>query len=95
MCKKRSKEARQLKRKLEKATAPYGTHGVRPKAKAHHVLPSKVLRTDLQTRKLRVATTGWVGLRDHNERDDREYSLDELVGERSEFGFSLRAWDGV
>jgi hypothetical protein len=95
MRKLRSKETRKLQRELEKATASYGEYQVRSKARAHHVLPAKEIRTSLQTRKLRVAKTGWIGLRDYDEREDREYSLDELVGEGSEFGFSLRAWDGV
>jgi hypothetical protein len=95
MRKLRSKKTRKLQRQLEKATAPYGEYQVRLKAKAHHVLSAKEVRTDLKTRKLHVAKTGWVGLRDNNERGDREYSLDELVGEGSEFGFRLQSWDGV
>lgn len=95
MRKDRSKKARKLKREIDMAAASYGTSRVRLKAKAHHVLRATEFRTVLKTPKLRVAKTGWVGLRDHNEREDREYSLDELVGEGSKFGFSLKAWDGV
>jgi hypothetical protein len=95
MRKDRSKKTRQLQRQLEKAHAPYGEYQIRSKAKAHHVLPAKEVRTNLKTRKLRVAKTGWIGLRDNDERDDRAYSLDELVGDDSEFGFNLQEWDGV
>jgi enoyl reductase-like protein len=68
-------------RQLEKANAPYGGYRIRSKAKAHHVFSAKGVRTDLETRRLRVAKAGWIGLRDNDEREGREYSLEELVGE--------------
>jgi hypothetical protein len=95
MRKLRSKRARQLRRERERLNAPYGAYQVRPRAKTHHILKAKEVRTDLITRKLRVTKTGWTGSRDTKEQEDRQYSLDELVGEGSEFGFKVETWDGM
>jgi hypothetical protein len=59
----------------------------------HHIHPSSPLQTDLQTRNLRATKTGFTALRD-TERIEGVYSLDELVGKKSEFGFDLKTWDG-
>jgi len=54
---------------------------------------SEPLRTEIDSAQSSHINTGFTGL-DNRERHKKLYSLEELVGEGSKFGFKLQTWDG-
>jgi hypothetical protein len=79
---------------MEKAAASYGEHAIAPAIIDRYVLPATPIQTDLQVLNLRHTRNGYTGARDpggHN----RVFTLQELVGKDSIWGFNLKRWDGM
>lgn len=86
------KNRAERRQRLKEMRGPTG-FSVRQRIKENHVCPSKALVTTLDARKLRVASAGFVGLRD-TEGVKSIYELSELIGKGSKWGFDLVTWDG-
>ena len=54
---------------------------------------SEPIRTANDANKASRVHTGYTG-RDHGSRSKKLYTLDELIGKGSKFGFTLQKWDG-
>ncbi|TDL13644.1 hypothetical protein BD410DRAFT_846742 [Rickenella mellea] len=88
--KRRSKARRKGKREAEDDPS----HTNVKKIALKRVAESNPLHTSLITDELRVASSGWVGLRRRKEiREKRLYSLEEML--RPSSGFMLIEWDGL
>jgi hypothetical protein len=65
-----------------------------------HVAGVVVFPTTLDTGNLRVAVSGYVGIRGTKKeknaglRGKTTYSLEDLLGKNSAFDFDLKMWDG-
>jgi hypothetical protein len=92
----KSKALEKRKRDQHRRDAVYSKNAtVQKRTVEQHIHPSRALQTDLHMRKLRATKPGYIGLRDSSKGSDKHiYSLDQMVGDGSEFGFELRAWDG-
>jgi hypothetical protein len=58
-----------------------------------HVMPSNPIKTNLSIKKTNMALAGYVGIREQKSKKD--YTLEELEGRNSKFGFCLVKWDGM
>jgi len=81
-------KARQVARE-----ATYANLKVRPECTAKFVHSSTPVLTDTDTKNASRVSTGYTG-RDSGDRSSKLYTLDELIGEGSKFGFKLQKWDG-
>jgi hypothetical protein len=92
--KKRSHKNRTKHRQAELSQMGYAPHRESVKRALHkHVTPSIPVKTNLSIKKTDMASTGYLGVRE--QKSKRDYTLEELVGKRSKFGFRLVEWDGV
>jgi len=91
--KKLQSHANRSKRRQEARDASYAN--LRPRAQRTLGIlgASEPLRTDIDSSQSSHVSTGFTGL-DNGDRQKKLYSLEELVGEGSKFGFKLQAWDG-
>lgn len=83
---------RKRKREAERAALTPCEYEPRPNTRRKHVLEAEVLETELASEDTRIASTGYVGIR--TPRSSSVYSLKQLAGPGSRFGFSLVEWDG-
>lgn len=88
----KSRAQRRKKRKAEKAALTPHEYKPRPGTRQKHVLEKDGLQTELISEDTRIASTGYVGIRTPS--SSAVYSLKQLVGPRSQFGFDLVEWDG-
>lgn len=91
--KKRGNASRAVKRHRAKRAVPHGHYVVKASTINKHVRPAAPIQTQLDAEDLphtRNAYTGWRDTDGHG----KVYTLEELVGEGSEFGFKLERWDG-
>jgi hypothetical protein len=58
-----------------------------------HIMPSNPIKTNLSIKKTDMASTGYVSVREQKSKKD--YTLEELVGRNSKFGFCSIEWDGM
>jgi hypothetical protein len=84
---------RAVKRRKEKAAGPFGLYKVQRRTVKKYIEQSKPIRTSLETRKLKHAKTGYLGLRDEGGAK-QVFQLEELVGAGSKYGFTLKKWSG-
>jgi hypothetical protein len=92
--KKRSHNNRTKRRQAEVHEMGYAPHRESVKRALHkHVTPSNPVKTNLSIKKTDMASTGYVGVREQKSKKD--YTLEELVGRNSKFGFRLIEWDGM
>ena len=92
--KKRSHKNRTKRRQAESHERGYAPHRESVKRALHkHVTPSNPIKTHLSIKKTDMASTAYIGLRE--QKSKKEYTLEELVGEKSKFGFRLVEWDGM
>jgi hypothetical protein len=72
----------------------YAPHRESVKRALHkHITPSNPVKTNLSVKKTDMVSTGYVGVREQKSKKD--YTLEELVGRNSRFGFHLMEWDGT
>ena len=92
--KRKSKALKKLKRQQDIIGS---AHGGRLTARRHaalqHIQPSVPLQTNLQTHELSVTKAGFTAKR-YKKQVKGTFTLGELVGEGSKFGFKLKCWDG-
>ncbi|KDR65472.1 hypothetical protein GALMADRAFT_43520, partial [Galerina marginata CBS 339.88] len=67
----------------------------KPKARyfEKHVKHAPTVHTAHDAKKIKIASTGYIGVRGKNSA--QTFRLDELVGENSRFKFDLVEWDGI
>ena len=85
--------ANRSKRRQEARDATYANIKPRAQRRLGILGASEPLCTSIDSSKSSHISTGFTGL-DNGERQKKLYSLEELVGEGSKFGFKLQAWDG-
>lgn len=90
--KKHSHEHRRRQRQLVQATKALGSALPREKTLRKHVKPSNPIRSAMEGEKIRIASTGYIGVRQR--KSSRVYTLEELTGKGSRFGLKLIEWDG-
>jgi len=81
------------KQRQEARDATYANLKPRVQRKLGILRASEPLRTKIDSSRSSHVNTGFTGL-DNRERQKKQYSLEDLVGEGSKFGFKLRTWDG-
>jgi hypothetical protein len=60
-----------------------------------HVHQSNTINADISLTGMPISAPGYIGVWDTAEqKDTREYPLDDLIGEGSHFKFKLKKWDG-
>jgi hypothetical protein len=92
--KKRLHKNQTKRRQAEVHKMGYAPHRESVKRVLHkHVTPSNPVKTNLSINKTNMASTGYVGAREQKSKKD--YTLEELVGRNSKFGFCLIEWDGM
>lgn len=88
----RLKARSHAKRDKKKALKSYVPKPRMSKAEKH-VKNAPLLLSSFKPEKMPIASTGYIGLRG-KKSPATVYSLDELVGPTSRFGFKLFEWDG-
>ena len=92
--KKGSKIRRDRHRSLQKASSAFGAYKITSALVCRHVEGSEHIVCDADVSQLKnVASTGFVGV-DDRRRSKTAYTLEQLVGKNSRFGFRLHRWDG-
>ena len=91
--KKGQSHANRQKKRQTAREATYANIKVRPECVANFIDSSTPIYTDSEAKKASRINTGYTG-RDDGGRSSKLYTLDELVGEGSKFGFKLQEWDG-
>jgi len=82
------KKSRQMARE-----GAYANIKVRPECTAKFVNSSTPISTESETKNASRVSTGYTG-RDDGGCSSKLYTLDELIGEESKFGFQLQKWNG-
>jgi hypothetical protein len=59
-----------------------------------HIQPSNPILTPVVTEDLPVTGPGFIAQREEENMDAREYSLEEILGNSTKFGFRVEKWDG-
>lgn len=90
--KKQGHANRRLKRAKLNETVRLDKLKARPRASAKYVMKSEAARSTFDSKGIRMATTGYVGVREG--KTAVIYRLDQLVGDGSAFGFRVHAWNG-
>lgn len=90
--KRKGRARRKRKREAEKAALTPCGYQPRPNTRRKYVLEAEGLKTELASEDTRIASTGYVGIR--TPKSSSVYSLKQLVGPSSRFGFNLVEWDG-
>lgn len=88
----RSKQRRESQRQAEKASIASSSR-TKPSVCKRHLRAASPLKPLFTLADKRVALTAYVGLRD-SKGDQRAYTLNEMVGDGSRFGFRCMEWDG-
>lgn len=92
--KRKSKSLKKLKRQQDIiGNAHGGRLTVRRHAALRHILPSVPVETSLQMKGVSVTKPGFTAKR-YKKQVKGTFTLSELVGEGSKFGFKLKCWDG-
>ena len=92
--KKQSHRNRTKRWQAESHEMGYAPHRESIKRALHkHVTPSNPVKTHLSIKKTDMASTAYIGVREHKSKKD--FTLEELVGKNSKFGFCLVEWDGM
>jgi hypothetical protein len=92
--KKRLHRNRKQRQQAEVHEMGYAPHRESIKRALHkHITPSNPVKTNLSIKKTDMASTGYVSIREQKSKKD--YTLEELVGRNSKFGFCLVELDGM
>jgi len=91
--KKSQSHANRRKTRQMAREATYANIKVRPECTARFVNSSTPICTDSETKNASRVNTSYTG-RDDGARSSKLYTLDELIGKGSKFGFKLQKWDG-
>lgn len=89
--KRKSHAHRRRKRSAEKANLTPHDYEIRPSTRRKYISKDG-LKTELKSEDAPIAKTGFVGIR--STRSSAIYSLKQLVGPKSRFGFEMVEWDG-
>lgn len=90
--KRKSHAHRRRKRTAAKANLTPSDYEPRLSTRRKYAAASEGIQTELKGEDMRIASTGYVGIR--GSRSSAVYSLRQLVGPGSRFGFDLVEWDG-
>lgn len=96
--KKKGHKNRRNRRDKVKQQQSFGDYAVREEAKAKYVNYDEPIAAYNSLRSAKVASSGFVGLnsqRSSRQSSKKQYTLEEMVGEGSEFNFKLVEWDGM
>ena len=89
---KRKRERANERQEREAGGQPYE---VRASTRLKHVHQSNAVNANVSLADIPISAPGYIGVRDTAEqKDTKEYPLDDLIGEGSRFKFKLKKWDG-